>query len=149
MKEPATMGDLPRDRRHSYYVDEFLARDVGHSPAKVRLRRLYRQMRRRRLLKDIECATVLIASPTHFAVALRYRREMPVPVVVAKGANTLADQIRQAARGHEIPIAENPPLAHELYRSVKLGQAIPRRLYACVAEVLAFVVHAREQARWQ
>ena len=111
------------------------------------MRRLQRQMRRRRMLKEVERATVVITNPTHFAVALEYRPEMPAPVVVAKGVNALAEQIKRVARWHEIPIAENPPLAQALYRSVEVGQAIPAKLYAAVAEILAFLYRAQMRAQ--
>ena len=107
------------------------------------MRRLQRQMRRRRMLKEVERATVVITNPTHFAVALEYRPDMPRPVVVAKGLNALAQQIKQVARWHEIPIAENPPLAQALYRGVEVGQTIPAKLYAAVAEILAFLYRAQ------
>jgi len=122
--------------------DEYKETD-GHPSVKARLRRLQRQMRRRRMLQDVEQASVVVTNPTHFAVALEYRPEMPAPVVVAKGANLLAEQIKQVARWHEVPIAENPPLAQALYRTVEVGQAIPAKLYAAVAEILAFIYRAQ------
>ena len=66
----------------------------------------------------------------------------PAPTVVAKGQNLLAQQIKEIARWHGIPIIENPPLAQSLYRTVEVGQAIPAKLYAAVAEILAFVYRA-------
>jgi len=126
--------------------DEYKETD-GNPSVKARLRRLQRQMRRRRMLKDVEHASVVVTNPTHFAVALEYRPEMSAPTVVAKGADLLAEQIKQVARWHEVPIAENPPLAQALYRSVEIGQAIPAKLYAAVAELLAFIYRAQMRAR--
>lgn len=128
--------------------DEYKETD-GNPSVKARLRRLQRQMRRRRMLKEAERATVVITNPTHFAVALEYRPEMPAPVLVAKGVNALAEQIKQVARWHDIPIAENPPLAQALYRTVEIGQIIPAKLYAAVAEILAFIYRAEMRARAQ
>ncbi|HUI83868.1 MAG TPA: EscU/YscU/HrcU family type III secretion system export apparatus switch protein [Candidatus Binatia bacterium] len=119
----------------------------GNPTVKARLRRLQRQMRRRRMLKEVERATVVITNPTHFAVALEYTPQMAAPMVVAKGLNALAEQIKQVARWHEIPIAENPPLAQALYRSVEIGQTIPAKLYAAVAEILAFIYRAQMRAQ--
>ena len=135
---------LERDLRMSKQElrDEYKEVD-GNPTVKARLRRLQRQMRRRRMLKDVEHASVVVTNPTHFAVALEYRPEMAAPVVVAKGANLLAEQIKQVARWHEVPIAENPPLAQALYRSVEVGQAIPAKLYVAVAEILAFIYRAQ------
>ena len=119
----------------------------GNPTMKMRVRRLQRQLRRRRMVKEVERATVVITNPTHFAVALEYRPEMPAPVVVAKGVNALAEQIKKVARWHEIPIAENPPLAQALYRSVEVGHTIPAKLYAAVAEILAFLYRAQVRAQ--
>jgi flagellar biosynthetic protein FlhB len=123
----------------------------GNPNVKARLRRLQRQLRRRRMLKEVEHATVVITNPTHFAVALEYRPQMAAPVVVAKGVNALAEQIKRVARWHAIPVAENPPLAQALYRTVEVGQAIPAKLYAAVAEILAFLYRAqlRAQREWR
>src|SRR5271165_1036628 len=139
---------LERDLRMSKQElrDEYKETD-GNPTVKARLRRLQRQMRRRRMLKDVEHASVIVTNPTHFAVALEYRPEMAAPVVVAKRANLLAEQIKQVARWHEVPIAENPPLAQALYRGVEVGQAIPAKLYAAVAEILAFIYRAQMRAQ--
>jgi len=139
---------LERDLRMSKQElrDEYKETD-GNPTVKARLRRMQRQMRRRRMLKDVEQASVVVTNPTHFAVALEYRPQMAAPVIVAKGANLLAEQIKQVARWHEVPIAENPPLAQALYRSVEIGQAIPAKLYAAVAELLAFIYRAQMRAQ--
>jgi flagellar biosynthetic protein FlhB len=68
--------------------------------------------------------------------------------VVAKGRNLLAAQIKEIARWQGIPIVENPPLAHALYRAVEVGQTIPAKLYVVVAEILAAVWRAQAQT-WQ
>jgi flagellar biosynthesis protein FlhB len=125
--------------------DEFKEME-GHPAVKQRIRRLQRQTRRRRMLKDVERAAVVITNPTEFAIALEYRMEMDAPVVVAKGRNLLAGQIKEIARWKGIPMVENPPLAHALYRAVEVGQAIPAKLYAVVAEILAAVWRAQTQA---
>jgi flagellar biosynthetic protein FlhB len=72
---------------------------------------------------------------------------MAAPMVIAKGLNALAEQIKQVARWHEIAIVENPPLAQALYRSVEIGQTIPAKLYAAVAEILAFIFRAQMRAQ--
>jgi flagellar biosynthetic protein FlhB len=119
----------------------------GHPAVKARIRRLQRQVRRRRMLRDVERAAVVVTNPSEFAVALEYRAEMAAPVVIAKGRNLLAQQIKQAARWHGIPLLENPPLAHALYRAVEVGQSIPPKLYAVVAEVLVLVWRAQARAQ--
>ena len=118
----------------------------GNPVVKQRIRRLQRQARRRRMLKDVERAAVVITNPSEFAVALEYRLEMEAPVVVAKGRNLLAAQIKEIARWNGIPLVENPPLAHALYRAVEVGQAIPPKLYTVVAEILAAIWRAQARA---
>ena len=68
---------------------------------------------------------------------------MVAPVVVAKGRNLLAKRIKELARWHEVPIVENPPLAQALYKATEAGQMIPPKLYAAVAEILAFLYRAQ------
>jgi len=125
--------------------DEFKETE-GNPAVKMRIRRLQRQARRRRMLKDVERAAVVITNPTEFAIALEFRMDMEAPVVVAKGRNLLAAQIREVALWHGIPLVENPPLAHALYRAVEVGQAIPPKLYAVVAEILAAIWRAQARA---
>jgi flagellar biosynthesis protein FlhB len=125
--------------------DEFKETE-GNPAVKMRIRRLQRQARRRRMLKDVERAAVVITNPTEFAVALEFNMEMAAPVVVAKGRSLLAAQIREVALWHGIPLVENPPLAHALYRAVEIGQAIPPKLYAVVAEILAAIWRAQARA---
>ena len=130
-----------QDQRDEYKETE------GNPATKARIRRLQRQLRRRKMLRETEKASVVITNPTHFAVALQYDMKMDAPVVVAKGQNLLAQEIKEIARWHGIPVLENPPLAQALYRTVEVGQTIPAELYAVVAEILAFVFRAQAQAR--
>jgi flagellar biosynthetic protein FlhB len=126
-------------------VDEYKETE-GNPVVKARIRRLQRQMRRRKMLEDTKRATVVITNPTEFAVALEYGPEMAAPIVVAKGRNLLAAEIKQIARWHGIPMVENPPLAHILYRSVEVGQSVPPKLYTVIAEVLAAIYRAQARA---
>jgi flagellar biosynthesis protein FlhB len=136
-------NDLKMSRQEQ--KDEFKEME-GHPAIKQRIRRLQRQSRRRRMLKDVERAAVVITNPTEYAVALEYRMDMEAPVVVAKGRNLIAEQIREVARWHGIPIVENVPLAHALYRMVEIGQGIPAQLYTVVAEILAAIWRAQTRA---
>ena len=121
-------------------VREDFKETEGHPAIRARIRRLQREMRRRRMLRDVARATVVVTNPNEFAVALEYKPEsMGAPVVVAKGRNLLAQRIKREARWHGIPLVENPPLAQALYRAAEVGQAIPAKLYAAVAEILAFI----------
>jgi len=107
---------------------------------KARIRRIQRDLSRRKMMKEIPKATAVIVNPTHYAVAIRYSVDSPgAPKVIAKGKNYLAQRIRQKAIEHQIPIVENPPLARALYASVEVGQEIPSHLYRAVAEILAYI----------
>jgi flagellar biosynthetic protein FlhB len=119
----------------------------GDPIIKGRIRRLQRQVRRRRMLEATKRANVVITNPTQYAIALEYTPLMAAPVVVAKGRNLLAAQIKEIARWENIPLVENPPLAHALYRTVEVGQSIPAKLYAAIAEILAAVYRAEARAQ--
>jgi flagellar biosynthesis protein FlhB len=116
----------------------------GNPQNKRRIRKMQYKLRRRFRMSDVARATVVVTNPTHYAVALEYRLEsMPAPVVIAKGQNLLAQQIKQHALWHDVPIVENKPLAQALYKSVEVGSAIPEQLYTAVAEILAFLFRAQ------
>ena len=119
----------------------------GHPAVRGRIRRLQREMRRR-MLRDVARATVVVTNPNEYAVALEYQPEtMAAPVVVAKGRNLFAQRIKREARWHGIPVVENPPLAQALYRATEVGQTIPAKLYTAVAEILAFIYRMQRQAK--
>ena len=112
----------------------------GNPQTKMRIRRLQKDVRRRRMMDEVKTASAVIVNPTHYAVAIRYHHDsMAAPVVVAKGKNYLAQRIRARALDIEVPLIENPPLAQALYKSVDVGQQIPSHLYRAVAEILAYV----------
>lgn len=124
-------------------VREDLRETEGDPLVRSRQRSRQRELARRRMLRDVPRATVVVTNPVHLAVALRYApKEAPAPVVVAKGAGVVADRIREIARRHGVPVVSNPPLARSLYRSVPLGRMIPPALYHAVAEILAVLYRA-------
>jgi flagellar biosynthetic protein FlhB len=126
--------------------DEFRQQE-GDPLVKSQRRRAARALLQRQLMVEVPRADVVITNPTHFAVALRYDREQEAaPMVVAKGADFMAQRIREIARAHEVAIVENPPLARALFRAVKPGRVIPQAFFRAVAEVLAYVYRRREQA---
>ncbi len=112
----------------------------GNPQTKMRIRRLQRDVRRRRMMDEVKTATAVVVNPTHYAVAIRYHHDtMAAPLVVAKGKNYLALRIRARALEFDVPLIENPPLAQALYKSVEVGQHIPPHLYRAVAEILAYI----------
>lgn len=119
----------------------------GNPQIKARIRKLQRQVRRKRMLEDVKRASVVVTNPTEYAIALEYHDGLNAPLVLAKGRNLLAAQIKHAARWGGIPTIENVPLAHALYRTAEVGQYIPAKLYAAVAEILAFIMRAEAKAQ--
>ena len=112
----------------------------GDPQIRARVRRLRRDLVRRRMMQDVATATAVIVNPTHYAVAIRYEMDsMASPMVVAKGRNHVALRIRQRAVENNVPIVENPPLARAMYAGAKVGQAIPVEFYRAVAEILAYI----------
>jgi flagellar biosynthetic protein FlhB len=111
----------------------------GNPQVKAGRRRL-RLFSKRRMLADVPKADVVVTNPTHIAIALRYdRKNMKAPRIVAKGIRKNAEQIREIARLHGVPLVENKPLARLMFKYGKVGREIPAQLYAAVAEVLAYV----------
>jgi flagellar biosynthetic protein FlhB len=120
----------------------------GNPHVRGKIKRLRKDLLRRRMMKEIPTATAVIVNPTHFAVAIRYGYESSsTPVVIAKGKNYLALRIRQIAIENNVPLVENPPLAQALYKSVEVGQEIPPALYRAVAEVLAYIYRLTNAGR--
>jgi flagellar biosynthesis protein FlhB len=94
-------------------------------------------------------ATVVITNPTHFAVALKYDKEMAAPLCVAKGTDAVALRIRALAEEHDVPIVENPPLARALFASVDIDETIPTEHFKAVAQVIGFVMRLERKASWR
>ena len=91
-------------------------------------------------MQQLPQADVVITNPTHYAVAIKYDPDLyDAPYVVAKGADYLAERIRQVAKDNNVEIVENKPLARMLYANVEVDQIVPPELYQAVAEVLALV----------
>lgn len=112
----------------------------GDPKVKSQQRQRMQQASQRRMMQDLPNADVVITNPTHLAVAIRYDKEShEAPVVVAKGADYLAQKIKDVARDNAVEIVENKPLARMLYHNVEIGAEIPPELYQMVAEVLAYV----------
>jgi flagellar biosynthetic protein FlhB len=126
-------------------IKEEFKNSEGDPAVKARIKRLQREMSRKRMMAAVPQADVVITNPTHLAVAIRYDRQTRVaPYVVAKGAGVIAEKIRELARQEHIPIVENKPLAQVLYKMVRIDDMIPEDLYRSVAEVLAFVYNLKK-----
>jgi len=119
-------------------------------PAEVQAAQRRRRMQaaRNRMMAAVPKADVVVTNPTHFAVALSYDGSHTAPVLLAKGQDLIALQIRRIAEENEVPIVPDPPLARALHQSTEIGQVIPEELYAAVARVLAFVYRMARLKRY-
>jgi flagellar biosynthetic protein FlhB len=129
-------------------VKEEFKQSEGDPMLRSRIRSLQREMATKRMMAEVPTADVVVTNPTHYAVALRYRRgEDVAPRVVAKGADHMAQRIKAIAREHGVVLRDDKLLARTLYRTVELGRMIPEELYRAVAEVLAYVYRNRRDGR--
>lgn len=120
----------------------------GDPQVKARIRSLQRQAAYQRMMAEVPKADVVITNPTHLAIALRFDpQEMAAPRVVAKGADFLAERIKEVARENDVPLVENKPLAQALFKVAEIGDFIPVDLYRAVAEVLAYVYRLKGRYR--
>nr|BFD60813.1 flagellar biosynthesis protein FlhB [Bdellovibrio sp. CKG001] len=119
----------------------------GDPLIKSRIRRIQREMASKRMMSEIPKADVVITNPTHIAVVLKYTDNLPAPQIVAMGADHVAEKIKEVAREHNVPIVENKPLARTIFKTLKIGQVIPRELFVAVAEVLSYVYRLRRKKR--
>jgi flagellar biosynthetic protein FlhB len=112
----------------------------GDPLTRSRLRERMREIMRRTMLKSVPKADVVITNPTHFAIALEYNRAlMAAPTVVAKGADLVAQKIKEVALDNGVPIMENKPLAQALYKEVEIGDTIPEKFFEAISIILAEV----------
>jgi flagellar biosynthetic protein FlhB len=120
----------------------------GDPIVKSRLRSLARDRARRRMMTAVPRATLIIANPTHFSIALRYvRDEDAAPVVLAKGQDLVALKIREIAREHNIPVFEDVALARSMYKQVSVDSVIPSQFYQAVAELVRIVYSKKAERR--
>lgn len=120
----------------------------GDPVIKGQQRRKMMEVMTKRMIQDVPKADVVVTNPTHIAVALRYNaQEAAAPVVLAKGADHLAEKIKAVAREHNVPIRENVPLARALYKAVDVGDMIPEELYKAVATLLASIWKLKPSVR--
>jgi flagellar biosynthetic protein FlhB len=118
----------------------------GDPLIKGRIKRLQREMAKKRMMAAVPKADVVITNPTHLAVAIRYEPEtMNAPCVIAKGADFLAEKIKEIARNSGVPVVENKLVAQVLYKMTPVEQAVPENLYKAIAEILAHIYSLKQK----
>ena len=131
---------LKRMRMTKQEVKDELKDIEGRPEVKAQIRRRQREMSNARMMQKVKDADVVITNPEHFAVALAYDPAGDgAPTLVAKGADLMAQQIREEANRHGVPIFEAPPLARALFFTTEVERPIPEALYLAVAQVIAYV----------
>lgn len=126
-------------------IKEEIKSREGDPMVRARIKRIQREMAGKRMMEDVPKADVIVTNPTHIAIALKYDETMVAPTLIAKGADLVAEKIREMAKSHNIPIIENKPLARTMFKTLKIGQTIPKELYTAVAEVLSYVYRLRRK----
>jgi len=117
----------------------------GDPILKSRMRSLARDRARQRMMASVPRATLVIANPTHYSIALRYvREETAAPVVVAKGQDLIALKIREVAEEHGIPVFEDVALARSMFKQVSVDSMIPPQFYQAVAELIRIIQGSRK-----
>lgn len=116
----------------------------GRPEIKGKIRQLQREMAQRRMMEEVPKADVIVTNPSHYAVALRYDPDsMHAPILVAKGADLVALNIRKVGQEAKVPVVESPVLARAIYFHTELNESIPSALYLAVAKLLAYVFQLR------
>src|SRR5262249_33874590 len=120
----------------------------GDPHIKARLKQIRLERSRKRMMANVQKATVVITNPTHYSVALRHLPETDAsPACMAKGGDEVALRIREEAKKHDIPIVENVALARALFPVVEIEESIPREHFEAVAKVIGFVMSTAKNKR--
>ncbi len=121
----------------------------GDPKIKAQIRAIQREMAKRRMMSEVPKADVIITNPTHISIAVKYvASEMDAPIIVAKGTDKVALNIREIAKKNDVPIVENPPVARLLH-TLELGSNIPENMFKAVAEILAYVYNLKKGKKKQ
>lgn len=136
-------------RMTKHEIKEEMKQMEGDPQIKSLRKQKQRQLAMKRMMAEVPNATVIITNPTHLAIAIKYdEKTIGAPIVLAKGADYVAERIRYIAKEEKIPIIENKPLARILYKEVDIGQEVPMELYQAVAEILAMVYQMESKSKF-
>ncbi len=131
---------MKNQRMSKFEIKQEMKQMEGDPLIKARVRRLQREMAKRRMMEAVKTATVVITNPTHFAIAIKYEASKSnAPVVIAKGVDSVALKIKAIAVENNVPIVENKALVHAMYRFCSIEKEIPEKFYKAIAEVIAYI----------
>ena len=126
-------------------VKEEFKQSEGDPQIKRRIRKQMLISAKKRMMRDIPQADVVVTNPTHVAVALKYDLQKDsAPRVVAKGMDILAQRIKKIAAENKVPLYEDVELARALYKSTEVGDTIPSKLFKAVAQILAYIYQMKK-----
>ncbi len=129
-------------------VKDELKETEGSPEMRARIRRMQQEAAQQRMMSDVPDADVVITNPEHYSVALKYNQDkMAAPIVVAKGVDLVAMEIRRVAQAHHVMLVAAPPLTRAVYYSTRINSAVPSGLYIAVAQVLAYVYQLKQQLK--
>lgn len=125
-----------QNKMSKYDIKQEFKESEGDPEVKGRLESAQKEMMQQNMPKAVREADVVVANPTHYAVALKWKRdEHPLPMVTAKGTDNTALTMRRIAEEHDVPVVENRPLARDLYANTQVGDIIPESYLMAVAAV--------------
>jgi flagellar biosynthetic protein FlhB len=125
-------------------IKDEMKQSEGDPQVRGRLRQIRRERAQKRMMQAVPDASVVIANPTHYSIALKYElNDMAAPVVLAKGIDAVALRIREVAEEHKIPVVQNVALARALYAGVEIGDEIPTEHFKAVAEIIGYVLRLK------
>ncbi len=129
-------------------VKEENKQSEGDPLIKSRIRKIQFMMAKNRMMQEVPNADVVITNPTHYAVALKYDMlNDSAPKVLAKGADEIAQKIKEIALENHVPLHEDVELARALYKYCEVGEFIPAKLFKAVAQILAYVYRLKKSKR--
>jgi len=138
------MQHLKQMRMSRQDIKDEMKQSEGDPQVRGRLRQIRRERAQKRMMQAVPDASVVIANPTHYSVALKYElNQMAAPVVMAKGVDAVALRIREVAEEHDIPVVRNVGLARALYAGVEIGDEIPTEHFKAVAEIIGYVLRLK------
>jgi flagellar biosynthetic protein FlhB len=123
-------------------IKDEMKNQMGNQEMKSKQKAQFRKILQKQVAKKVPDASAIIVNPTHYAVAIRYKKKKgdKVPKVIAKGIDQIALYMKEIARENNIPIIENKPLARRMYAEVEEGDYIPEDLYEVVGKIIAKLV---------
>lgn len=147
---PFQLWDHHKQMRMTFQEVKDESKDTeGNPEVRGRVRQMQRDVAQQRMMQEVPTADVIITNPEHYSVALRYDGDnMGAPILVAKGLDLIAFQIRNIAMEHNVPIVQAPPLARALHHTTELNHEIPAGLYLAVAQVLAYVYQLKQRTAY-